>query len=218
MKRIICMVLVFALIAAPSALAEGHRELENYTRYFDYQPEVNEPLGMIPGTDHSTLVLYFSRVGNTAFPEDVDAVSYATLNLDSEGRLIGTAQMAACWIAEATGGDVFPIQTAYTYPESFEDTITVVVGQEEDNIQPQIAAYWAYTICKPARAFLENIDLSGKTVYVFTTHCGSGMADAVQRVQDFQPNADVRRGLAIASDNPQSSQDEVLQYIHSVQK
>ena len=106
MKRIICMVLVFALIAAPSALAEGHRELENYTRYFDYQPEVNEPLGMIPGTDHSTLVLYFSRVGNTAFPEDVDAVS----------------------------------------------------------------------------------------------------------------NADVRRGLAIASDNPQSSQDEVLQYIHSVQK
>ena len=28
MKRIICMVLVFALIAAPSALAEGHRELE----------------------------------------------------------------------------------------------------------------------------------------------------------------------------------------------
>ena len=29
MKRIICMVLVFALIAAPSALAEGHRELEN---------------------------------------------------------------------------------------------------------------------------------------------------------------------------------------------
>ena len=234
MKRIICMVLVFALIAAPSALAEGHLELENYTRYFDYQPEVNEPLGMIPGADHSTLVLYFSRVGNTAFPEDVDAVSYATLNLDSERKLIGTAQMAACWIAEATGGDVFPIQTAYTYPESFEDTITVIVGQEEDDIQPQIAAYpedlsgydtvwlvlpiWAYTICKPARTFLENIDLSEKTVYVFTTHCGSGMADAVQRVQDFQPNADVRRGLAIASDNPQSSQDEVLQYIHSVQK
>ena len=234
MKRIICMVLVFALIAAPSALAEGHRELENYTRYFDYQPEVNEPLGMIPGTDHSTLVLYFSRVGNTAFPEDVDAVSYATLNLDSEGRLIGTAQMAADWIAEATGGDVFPIQTAYTYPESFEDTITVVVGQEEDNIQPQIAAYpedlsgydtvwlvlpiWAYTICKPARTFLENIDLSEKTVYVFTTHCGSGMADAVQRVQEFQPNADVRRGLAISSDNPMSSQDEVLQYIYSTQK
>ena len=39
MKRMICMVLVFALIAAPSALAEGHRELENYTRYFDYQSE-----------------------------------------------------------------------------------------------------------------------------------------------------------------------------------
>ena len=41
-------------------------------------------------------------------------------------------------LTRATGGDVFLIQTAYTYPESFEDTITVVVGQEEDDIQPQI--------------------------------------------------------------------------------
>ena len=234
MKRIISMLLMLSLMTASWALAEEQQDMENYTRYFDYQPITNEPIGLVPGTDHSTLVLYFSRVGNTAFPEDVDAVSYATLNLDSEGRLIGTAQMVADWIAGATGGDVFPIQTAYTYPESFADTITVIVGQEEDDIQPQIAAYpedltgydtvwlvlpiWAYTICKPARTFLENIDLSGKTVYVFTTHCGSGMADAVQRVQEFQPNADVRRGFAISSDNPLSSQDEVLQYIYSTQK
>ena len=49
MKRMICMVLVFALIAAPSALAEGHRELENYTRYFDYQLH-----GVHPGLSHQS--------------------------------------------------------------------------------------------------------------------------------------------------------------------
>ena len=87
---------MLSLMTASWALAEKQQDRENYTRYFDYQPIANEPIGLVPGTDHSTLVLYFSRVGNTAFPEDVDAVSYATLNLDSEGKLIGTAQMAAC--------------------------------------------------------------------------------------------------------------------------
>ena len=96
MKRIISMLLMLSLMTASWALAEKQQDMENYTRYFDYQPIANEPIGLVPGTDHSTLVLYFSRVGNTAFPEDVDAVSYATLNLDSEGRLIDTAQMAAC--------------------------------------------------------------------------------------------------------------------------
>jgi hypothetical protein len=38
MKRIICMVLVFALIAAPSALAEGQRELENYMQASPHVP------------------------------------------------------------------------------------------------------------------------------------------------------------------------------------
>ena len=232
MKRMISMILMLSLMITSWAFAEDHQESENYTRYCDYQPAMNEAIGMIPGTDHSTLVLYFSRVGNTAFSEDVDAVSYATLNLNSEGILIGTAQMVAEWIAGETGGDVFPIQTAYTYPESFEDTITVIVGQEENDVQIQMAAMpedlsgydtvwlvlpiWAYTVCRPARIFLENIDLSGKTVYVFTTHCGSGMADAVERVQALQPGADVRRGLAITSDKSESSRDSVIEYIRAL--
>ena len=62
MKRIISMLLMLSLMTASWALAEKQQDMENYTRYFDYQPEVNEPLGMIPCTDHSTLVLYFSRV------------------------------------------------------------------------------------------------------------------------------------------------------------
>ena len=90
MKRMISMILMLSLMITSWALAEDHQESENYTRYCDYQPAMNEAIGMIPGTDHSTLVLYFSRVGNTAFSEDVDAVSYATLNLNSEGILIGT--------------------------------------------------------------------------------------------------------------------------------
>ena len=232
MKRTLSILLLVAFMAVACAVAEGDHEAENYTRYFDYAPVENVPIGLVPGENHDTLVLYFSRVGNTAFPEEVDAVSYASQNVTGE-KLVGTAQMVAGWIADETGGDVFPIQTAFTYPEAFWDTVTVIEGQEKDRVHPRMAAIpedmtgydtvwlvtpiWAYSVCLPVRSFLESVDLSGKTVYVFTTHCGSGMSDAMEVVQALQPNADVRKGMAIASDTFDGIREQVLQFVQGIQ-
>ena len=38
MKRIISMLLMLSLMTASWALAEEQQGMENYTRYFDYQP------------------------------------------------------------------------------------------------------------------------------------------------------------------------------------
>ena len=232
MKKILSILLLLAFMAVACAVAEGDHEAENYTRYFDYTPVENAPIGLVPGENHNTLVLYFSRVGNTAFPEEVDAVSYASQNVTGE-KLVGTAQMVAGWIADETGGDVFPIQTAFTYPEAFWDTVTVIEGQEKDHVHPRMAAIpedmtgydtvwlvtpiWAYSVCLPVRSFLESVDLSGRTVYVFTTHCGSGMSDAMEVVQALQPNADVRKGMAIASDTFDGIREQVLQFVQGIQ-
>ena len=233
MKRALSILLLVAFMAVACAVAEGDHEAENYTRYFDYAPVENVPIGLVPGKNHDTLVLYFSRVGNTAFPEEVDAVSYASQNVTEGEKLVGTAQMVAEWIVDETGGDVFPIQTAFTYPEAFWDTVTVIEGQEKDRVHPRMAAIpedmtgydtvwlvtpiWAYSVCLPVRSFLESIDLSGKTVYVFTTHCGSGMSDAMEVVQALQPNADVRKGMAIASDTFDGIREQVLQFVQDIQ-
>ncbi|MBQ3936615.1 MAG: hypothetical protein II722_06105, partial [Ruminococcus sp.] len=44
-------------------------------------------------------VVYFSRVGNTQFPDDVDVVTRASLNREN-GALTGNAQLIAQYIAE----------------------------------------------------------------------------------------------------------------------
>ena len=233
MKRALSILLLVAFMAVACAVAEGDHEAENYTRYFDYVPVENAPIGLVTGENHDTLVMYFSRVGNTAFPEEVDAVSYASQNVTEGEKLVGTAQMVAGWIVDETGGDVFPIQTAFTYPEAFWDTVTVIEGQEKDRVHPRMAAIpedmtgydtvwlvtpiWAYSVCLPVRSFLESVDLSGKTVYVFTTHCGSGMSDAMEVVQALQPNADVRKGMAIASDTFDGIREQVLQFVQGIQ-
>ena len=54
-----------------------------------------------------------------------------------------------------------------------------------------VAPVWHYTICTPLRVFLNETDLSGKTVYVVTTHRGSGFADVPERIREMEPKASV---------------------------
>ena len=109
--------------------------------------------------------VWFSRVGNTIFDPDVDVVSSATLNRGEGGGLVGNAQMIAGWIAEETKADVFQIQTAYTYPSDYHQTVQVGEGQDIDFVDLALASHledvsgydtvwlvapiWHYTVCTP---------------------------------------------------------------------
>lgn len=52
------------------------------------------------------LIAYFSRVGNTDFPDDIDVVTSASLLMD-DGKLYGNTQYVANMIQQHTGGDLF---------------------------------------------------------------------------------------------------------------
>lgn len=233
-KKTVLLVFAAIMLLASAACAETDIEIENYTRYTDYEPQLTEPLGLIQGENHKVLVAWFSRVGNTVFEPDVDVVSSATLQHNSSGELLGNAQMAAGWIAEETDADVFPIQTAYTYPSDYDQTVAVGEGQDIDFVDLRLAAHlddvsgydtvflvapiWHYTVCTPLRAFLEETDFSGKTIYVFTTHCGSKFADTVGKIQAMQPNAKVIQGVAISGFRPNESETEVREFVKTVMK
>ena len=50
---------------------------------------------------------------------------------------------------------------------------------------------WWYTVPMPVYSFLDTYDLSGKNVMVFTTHEGSGLADAISVIRQQEPQAKV---------------------------
>ena len=229
MKRFVA-ILMFFLLTICAVQAERDAEMEKYTRYTDYTPQKAEPVGLIPGDNHSVLVAWFSRVGNTVFDPDVDVVTTASLQIGDDGEMLGNAQMIAGWIAEATGADVFPIQTSYTYPSDYDQTVEVGEGQDIDQLEPELAAHledvsgydtvwlvapvWHYTICTPLRVFLNETDLSGKTVYVVTTHRGSGFADVPERVQEMEPEANVVAALAVPGNDAAKHHDAVMEYVN----
>ena len=225
MKRLVAILMIFLL-----TICAAYAETEKYTRYTEYTPQKAEPVGLIPGDNHSVLVAWFSRVGNTVFDPDVDVVTTASLQIGDDGEMLGNAQMIAGWIAEATGADVFPIQTAYTYPSDYDQTVEVGEGQDIDQLEPELAAHledasgydtvwlvapvWHYTICTPLRVFLNETDLSGKTVYVVTTHRGSGFADVPERVREMEPEANVIAALAVPGNDAAKHHDEVTEYVN----
>ena len=96
--------------------SEEAGEAAAYTKYADYEPEQAVPAELIPGTNREILVAYFSRSGNTHIADGADAVSSASLTVNADGSTLGNSEQIAGWIAEETGGDLFLIQTEYTYP------------------------------------------------------------------------------------------------------
>ena len=79
------------------------------------------PESSSPQEGGSTLIAYLSRVGNTDFPEDVDAVTTASL-MRKDGVLLGNTQYIASLIQEHTGGDLFLIETKEKYPADYDET------------------------------------------------------------------------------------------------
>lgn len=198
-------------------------EIENYTRYADYTPVKAKDAGITKGSDGNILVAYFSRSGNTSL-SGVDAVSSASLKAGKDKTTSGNAQRMAKWIADETGGDLYPIQTMYTYPVDYDKTVDVGEGQDEDNVRPRlinqidlssydmiylVTPVWHYSVPAPVASFLEDYDLSGKTVCCFTTSGGSGFADIIEEVKKAEPDAAVKEGVTVSQDSVSGAESDV---------
>ena len=198
---------------------------EAYTKYADYEPVQAVPAELIPGTNHNVLIAYFSRSGNTNIADGVDAVSSASLTVNEDGSTLGNTEQIAGWIAEMTGGDLFLIQTEYTYPVDYDQTVEVGEGQDIDGYHPSLISHleqveqydtvylvypiWHYTLSVPTAAFLDEYDFSGKTIYAFAANAGSRFADSIEKIQAAEPEATVIEGISVSQREMDGAKDAV---------
>lgn len=156
--------------------------------------------------ESKTLIAYFSRVGNTDFNDGVDAVASASL-IVKDSELYGNTQYIAMLIQRATGGDLFLIETENKYPADYDATDKQGAKESEENSRPKLASHldnmdeydtvylgfpnWYYGMPMAIYSFLEEYDLSGKTIIPFVTSGGSGFSDAISEIQSIQSDATV---------------------------
>ena len=227
MKRLLLLLSLALLVTASACGSAQEAEEPEVQTEAAQATEEAEPAAQAPAADGETLVVYFSRVGNTDFPADVDAVSSASV-VRTEDGIAGNAQLMAQWVAEETGGTLFEIQTAEKYPIDYTETTNVAKEEQNENARPALAAeiedFDSYsTVClvfpnwwgdlpMALYSFFEAYDFTGKTLYVSVTHGGSGFSRTVSTIEELAPGALVAEGLSVRDSNVPGAEDSVRQW------
>ena len=144
-----------------------------------------------------SLVVYFSHTG--------EQYKVGTI---TEGNTAIIAKM----IASKTGSDMFEVVPEKAYPKKYKECIDVAKDEQRKNVRPaykgefDTSGYdtvyigwpvWWGDLPMVLYTFLESHDLNGKTIVPFTTHEGSGLANAASAMKKLYPKSDVKRGLAV---------------------
>ena len=180
------------------------------------------------GSGSNILVAYFSRVGNTVWEDGVDAVTSATLNV-VDGEFAGNAQLLAGMAQQATGGDLFLIQTVDTYPSDYRATTDQATVEQRENARPALASHvenmdqydtivliypnWWGTLPQALFTFLEEYDFSGKTILPLCTHEGSRLGNSESAIASLCPDAKLSEGLDVRGSNARTAQSEVESWL-----
>ena len=120
----------------------------------------------------------------------------------------GNTQQVANWISDKTGGELFRITPEVAYTE--DDVFDRAQDELNNGTRPPLSSHidgeimaqydvifigfpiWWYDLPMPVWSFLEEYDLSGKTIIPFFTHNGSSSgASSVSTLEELCPDSTV---------------------------
>ena len=145
-----------------------------------------------------SIVIFFSHAGDNYAVGDIE---------------VGNTKIVADYISELTGAAQFEIVT-HKYDGMGYNPLIKLAKEEANNGElppyegkaPDLSQYdtvfiggpvWWGTYPQVMFTLFKDINLDGKTVYPFTTHEGSGLANCVDDVKKAFPGADVQKGFSI---------------------
>lgn len=166
------------------------------------------------------LILYFSHKGENYFGGKI-------INIAK-----GNTAVAAEYIQQAVGGDLFEIETQKPYPNEYKKCIEVAKKEMLENARPSlkeyksdVSAYDTIFICAPCWwgmfpmavfSQIEQIDWIGKKVAVLMTHEGSGLGNSLRDVRNFCKGSTVCEGLAVVGSEVKTAQAVITAWAKKV--
>ena len=182
------------------------------------------------GSDSNTLVVYFS-MPETTDPDNM-TVEEANSTVVIDGEVLGNTQYMAYVIAENQNADIFRIEPETPYPTDHETLVDLAAEEQDSNARPAIKDQieniddydviflgypnWWGDMPMILYTFLEEYDLSDKTVIPFNTHGGSGFSNTVNTIRELEPEADVQEGLSISRSQIQDAKPEIIAWLNSL--
>ena len=174
------------------------------------------------------LVAYFTYAENADLPDGVDASSSASIQTWND-EMTGNTGAVAHMISEATGAELFSIQTVEKYPDSYDATIDQGQAEQSAGARPELSTHienpdsydtiflgfpnWWGDMPMAMYSFLDEYDLSGKTIVPFVTSGGSGFSGSISEIESMESGATVQEGLSLSDSSAMDAQDNVNEWL-----
>ncbi len=146
----------------------------------------------------------------------------------------GNTEKVANFIKTATNGDIIELETIKEYPNDYNELLDYAQNEQKQNARPELKTKinnieeydviflgypnWWGDMPMPLYTFLDEYDLSGKTIAPFVTSGGSGLSGTPNKIKNIQKNATVTEGLSISGSQAGSSQSSVNSWIQKIEK
>lgn len=171
----------------------------------------------------------YGSLGDSFESADVDAIVSASITV-VDGHAQGNVETMAQMIQNTVGGDLFSIQTTDSYPVNYDELIDLGGEEKSAAARPELSTQvenmadydviflgypnWWYDMPMAMYSFLEEYDLSGKTIIPFAASAGSGFSGTISSIQELEPEAVVmENGLHIPMGDVANGQAEIETWI-----
>lgn len=229
MKRIAVLIIALMLVCSLAACRSQDNQSESSVYVSDETENFHK--SSETATNSNILIVYFSRYGNTDYHDDVDATTSASIVVDGNKRY-GTTEYVANLIQQTVGGDVHRIETVNSYTADFDELRNENHAEMQQGFLPElkesnldISTYdmvfigypvWATSVPQAVLSFLEQYDMSGKTVIPFCTHDGYGAGSSFKVITDASHAAVSPEGIAIEAKDVLTAQNTVADWLTDI--
>lgn len=166
------------------------------------------------------LVVFYSRADENFFGGQYR-------NID-----VGNTEKVARMIEEITGANLFKIEQKVPYSPSYNQCIEQAKADKQANARPELKTlpgsledydeiylgypnYWG-DIPMAVYTFLEAFNWTGKTIYPFCTHEGSGMSGIEKKIAHVCKGARVKKGLAVYGSAADNSKEALQNWLRNM--
>lgn len=215
--------------ATTAEAPEASEDMSETTEEAQAEKNTEENGADASGTAGSNiLVAYFTYGENADLGDNVDASSSASIQM-LDGQVTGNTGVVASVIADLTGADTFSIRTVESYPDNYNDTIDQGQEEQQEDVRPELSGQienldsydtiflgypnWWGDMPMAIYSFLDEYDLSGKTIVPFVTSGGSGFSGSVEEIEDAEPDAEVLEGLSLSDSEATDAQRDVEEWL-----
>lgn len=130
---------------------------------------------------------------------------------------------------EMTGGTLFEIAPAEAYSSDYDTTERQGRGETRDGYMPPLKAHaedlesydtillgtpnWFNTVAPPVLTFLNENDMSGKTIVPFCTNGGGGLGRIVSVIQKMGDGAKIGDALNLYEDGGRDAENKIADWL-----